>query len=84
MMNIFYQMLAPGGLLVATNVTDAMNSSRPFRYSMEYILDWHLIYRDGNQFASLCSDLINNGDLTIVAENTGSNLFLEIRKPKNA
>src|SRR5207249_3661845 len=45
LMNIFYDLVAPGGLLLATNVSDALNSSRPFRYSMEYILDWHLIYR---------------------------------------
>jgi extracellular factor (EF) 3-hydroxypalmitic acid methyl ester biosynthesis protein len=84
LMNIFYDMLAPGGLLLATNATDALNASRPFRYSMEYILDWHLIYRNKNQFAAVAPDLAGKDDTTISAEATGANLFLEVRKPKNA
>jgi extracellular factor (EF) 3-hydroxypalmitic acid methyl ester biosynthesis protein len=84
MMNIFYGILAPGGLLLATNATEALNSSRPFRYSMEYILDWHLVYRDSRQFVDLANKLGNVDDVKIIAENTGTNLFLEVRKPKNA
>jgi len=71
-------------LLLATNATDALNASRPFRYSMEYILDWHLIYRNKNQFAAVAPDLAGKDDTTISAEATGANLFLEVRKPKNA
>src|SRR2546422_4392091 len=41
LMNIFYDLLAPGGLLVATNVDD----SNPSKNWMEYALDWHLVYR---------------------------------------
>ena len=44
-MNIFYDMLAPGGLLVATNV-DAAN---PIQEMLDYVLDWNLIYRSGAQ-----------------------------------
>jgi extracellular factor (EF) 3-hydroxypalmitic acid methyl ester biosynthesis protein len=83
MMNIFYGMLAPGGLLLATNATEVLNSSRPFRFSMEYILDWHLVYRDQQQFFNLKPDLAENDDVKVIAENTGTNLFLEVRKPKN-
>ncbi len=83
LMNIFYEMLAPGGLLLATNATDVLNSSRPFRYSMEYILDWYLIYRDKEQFAVLAPDLADKDDVTVTVEGTGANLFLEVRKPKN-
>ncbi|HEY1719552.1 MAG TPA: class I SAM-dependent methyltransferase [Verrucomicrobiae bacterium] len=83
LMNIFYGMLAPDGLLLATNATDALNSSRPFRYSMEYLLDWHLIYRDKGQFANVAPDVADKDDTKIIAENTGANLFLEVRKPKN-
>jgi extracellular factor (EF) 3-hydroxypalmitic acid methyl ester biosynthesis protein len=83
MMNIFYGMLAPGGLLLATNATEALNSSRPFRFSMEYILDWHLVYRDQQQFTNLKPDLADMDDVKVIAENTGTNLFLEVRKPKN-
>ena len=84
LMNIFHEMLAPGGLLLATNATDALNSSRPFRRSMEYILDWHLIYRDKKQFTGLAPPCADKNDIRVVAENTGANLFLEIRKPRHA
>jgi extracellular factor (EF) 3-hydroxypalmitic acid methyl ester biosynthesis protein len=83
-LNLFYDMLAPDGLLLATNATDALNSSRPFRYSMEYLLDWHLIYRDKARFAALSPDSADHDKISVIAENTGANLFLEIRKPKNA
>lgn len=83
-MNIFYQMLAPGGLLLATNASDALNASRPFRYSMEYMLDWHLIYRNKAQFAAVAPDLAGEDEVTLSAEATGANLFLEVRKPTNA
>ena len=42
LMNIFYEWLAPGGLLAATNV----DACKPFRHMLEFVLDWHLIYRD--------------------------------------
>ena len=82
-LNIFYDMLAPDGLLLATNATDALNCSRPFRYSMEYLLDWHLIYRDKAHFAAVAPDLADADKTAVIAENTGANLFLEVRKPKN-
>jgi len=84
LMNIFYGMLAPDGLLLATNATDALNCSRPFRYSMEYLLDWYLIYRNKAHFAAVAPDLVEADKISVVAENTGANLFLEVRKPKNA
>ncbi len=42
-LSILYRSLAPGGLLLATNV----DAAKPFHISMEYILDWHLICRSG-------------------------------------
>jgi extracellular factor (EF) 3-hydroxypalmitic acid methyl ester biosynthesis protein len=83
-MNIFYEMLAPDGLLLVTNATDALNCSRPFRYSMEYLLDWYLIYRDKAHFATVAPDQADADNIAVIAENTGANLFLEVRKPKNA
>ena len=82
--NICYDMLAPGGLLLATNATDALNSTRPFRYSMEYLLDWHLIYRDKAHFAAVAPDLADADKIAVIAENTGANLFLEVRKQEDA
>ncbi len=84
LMNIMYDMVAPGGLLLATNVGDALNSSRPFRYSMEYILDWHLIYRDADKVASLAPTRAVVENIKVITENTGVNVFIEVRKPKDA
>jgi extracellular factor (EF) 3-hydroxypalmitic acid methyl ester biosynthesis protein len=84
LMNIFHGMLAPGGLLLATNVNDVLNISRPFHYSMEYILDWHLIYRGRNRVAALAPDGVAADDVVVKAENTGTNMFLEVRKPNHA
>jgi extracellular factor (EF) 3-hydroxypalmitic acid methyl ester biosynthesis protein len=84
LMNIFYEMLAPGGLLLATNVSDVMNASRPFRYSMEYILDWHLIYRNRQAMASLAPGRAPADNVALIAEDTGVDLFIEVRKPQNA
>ena len=34
LVNLFYEMLAPDGLLLATNVSDSLNQSHPFRHSV--------------------------------------------------
>lgn len=80
-MDVLYDLVAPGGLLLATNVSDVMNSSRPFRYSMEYILDWHLIYRDRQSLAELAPQLAAPDNVAVIAESTGVNVFIEVRKP---
>ncbi len=49
LMNVFYDWLAPGGLLVVTNVVD----DQPFRHMLEFVLDWHLIYRNANKAPAL-------------------------------
>ncbi|MGH7993179.1 MAG: hypothetical protein ACREDQ_06660 [Limisphaerales bacterium] len=84
LLEVFYDWLAPGGLLLVTNATDALNNSRPFRYSMEYILDWFLVYRDKKQLIDLTPDSADRDYVKVVAENVGANLFLEIRKPSHA
>jgi extracellular factor (EF) 3-hydroxypalmitic acid methyl ester biosynthesis protein len=83
LMNIFYDWLAPGGLLLATNVNDTMNARRPFRYSMEYLLDWHLIYRDGGRVAALAPERAPGDTVKISSEESGVNVFIEIRKPED-
>ena len=77
LMNIFYDMLAPGGLLVATNV----DASNPNRQTMEYVLEWHLIYRNSEQLNSLNPDNAPPGSFTVKSDNTGVNIYLEVRKP---
>ena len=84
LMNILYELVAPGGLLLATNVSDTLNDSRPFRYSMEYMLDWHLIYRDGKRVGALAPGSAAAEDVTVLTEQSGVNVFIEVRKPNHA
>lgn len=77
LMNIFYDLLEPGGLLIATNV-DPCN---PTRCGMEFILDWHLIYRDPKQLLQLHPTLAPAGNVVTKSDDTGVNIYIEVRKP---
>lgn len=77
LMEIFYDLLAPGGLLIATNV----HPSNPWRNWMEYLAEWHLVYRDEEQFLKLAPARAPAGASVVKAEATGVNIFLEVRKP---
>jgi len=79
LMNIFYAFLAPGGLLVATNV----EPSNPLRYGMEHLLDWHLIYRREPELRLLCPAEVHEDFVSVRMDATGVDLFIEIRKPAN-
>lgn len=79
MMDIFYDSVLPGGLLIATNV----NSTNPLRYGMEHLLDWHLIYRNEIEFRAVAPRKAASENVRVYADETGVNLFLEIRKPEN-
>jgi extracellular factor (EF) 3-hydroxypalmitic acid methyl ester biosynthesis protein len=80
LMNVFYQWLAPGGLLLVTNV----DATRAFRNKLEFILDWNLLYRNGRQMLTLKPDAAPDDAAKVVADETAVNVFLEIRKPENA
>ena len=80
LMNVFYQWLAPGGLLLVTNV----DGTRPFHNKLEFILDWNLLYRNGRQMLALRPDGAAEDICKVVADETAVNVFLEIRKPENA
>jgi extracellular factor (EF) 3-hydroxypalmitic acid methyl ester biosynthesis protein len=77
LMNILYDMLAPHGLLLATNV----DASNPNRNSMDFFLEWHLIHRNRAQLEYLRPDLAPQGSCFEKHESTGVNIFLEVRKP---
>jgi extracellular factor (EF) 3-hydroxypalmitic acid methyl ester biosynthesis protein len=76
LMNIYYSMLEPGGLLVATNV----DASNPSRNGMEYLLEWHLTYRNEQQLKALIPDDAPTQSAQIMADETGVNRYIEIRK----
>jgi extracellular factor (EF) 3-hydroxypalmitic acid methyl ester biosynthesis protein len=75
-MTVFYKSLAPGGVVLATNVAP----STPNRGSLELILDWHLIYRDVKSFETLIPDGVSREQVQLRCDETGVNLFLEVRK----
>jgi extracellular factor (EF) 3-hydroxypalmitic acid methyl ester biosynthesis protein len=77
LMNIFYDLLEPGGLLVATNV----ESSNPSRNGMEYLLEWHLIHRTQSQLRGLVPDRAPQSSSSLTTDDTGINIYLEVRKP---
>ena len=79
LVEIFFKLLRPGGLLVVTNVAD----TNPSKAWMEYLLEWNLIYRGDAEMQALIPDTPSVGETTLRRDVTGVNLFLEIRK-KNA
>ncbi len=74
---IFYEWLSPGGLLVTTNV-DIYN---PRRITMDYIMEWHLNYRNGAELNSLRPDTIPADMCKVLSDETGVNIYFEARKP---
>ncbi len=73
---MFYGMLAPGGLLLVTNV----DASKPFRHSMDYLLEWHLIYRTRDHMRLLAP--ASSHAPAVLTDPTAVNLFLELRRPE--
>jgi extracellular factor (EF) 3-hydroxypalmitic acid methyl ester biosynthesis protein len=80
LLGLLYQWLAPGGLLLVTNV----DCTRPFRNKLEFILDWNLIYRQGRDLAALRPDFVPADRCAVKADLTSVNVFMEIRKPEHA
>lgn len=80
LMNIFWEWLAPGGLLLVCNV----DTSNPSRGWMEYVLDWNLIYRNSQEMTAMSPDKAPADAARIISESSGVNIFLEIRKPDHA
>jgi extracellular factor (EF) 3-hydroxypalmitic acid methyl ester biosynthesis protein len=78
LMEVFYDWLAPGGLLAVTNVMD----NKPFRHMLEFVLDWYLIYRNVEQGAGVVPESIPAGARSIKIDSTGVNIFIEARKPR--
>lgn len=76
LMELWHDSLSPGGLMLVANMTD----TKPFRHFIEFILDWHLIYRDSREIMSLVPAHCRE-EARVIAEPASVNLFLHIRKP---
>ncbi len=79
LMSIFHNLVAPGGLLLATNV-DEYNPSRNW---MEFCVDWHLIYRNHARMLAIAPKQTVPENCHVLADLTGVNVFIEIRKPEH-
>jgi len=77
LVGLMYRWLAPGGLLVVTNV----ETRNPLRHGMEHLLDWHLIYRNAAQMLKLKPEQVSPDDVRVLTDETGVNVFMEIRRP---
>jgi extracellular factor (EF) 3-hydroxypalmitic acid methyl ester biosynthesis protein len=75
LMDVFYGMLAPGGLLLATNVDD-----HPSQNEMEYFLEWNLIHRNSDQMKKLAPEQSDPETWKLMRDPTGVNIFLDVRK----
>jgi len=78
LLNITYDSLAPGGLLLATNV----DPSNPIRNVMGDIFEWWLIERDAGRMRALSPGNAPPEDCKLTSDPTGCNVFLEVRKPE--
>ena len=76
LMELWHDSLSPGGLMLVANMTD----TKPFRFFIEFILDWQLIYRTSREFLSLVPDHCRE-TTRVIAEPASVNLFLHTRKP---
>ena len=74
--NILFQWVAPRGLFVTTNV-DGCN---PRRLTMDYLMDWHLIYRTGAELVALRPDRVGADEGSVAADVTGVNVLYSVRK----
>jgi len=80
LLGAMYDWLAPDGLLLVTNVEPA----NPARHGMEHLLDWHLVYRTAAQLRALLPEPVRGEDCCVRSDETGFNLFLEVRKIRHA
>lgn len=73
-----YSLLEPGGKLFVGNY----HYNNRSRWFMEYWHDWVLYYRTEDEFMSLLKDT-DAKDISIMFEDTGSQMFLTATKPKD-
>ncbi|HEY5042556.1 MAG TPA: class I SAM-dependent methyltransferase, partial [Verrucomicrobiae bacterium] len=73
-----YDMLKPGGLLVVGNFAHNL----PVKNFIEHFLEWFLIYRNAQEFILLAPEQAARENCVVRSEPTGTNIFLEARKPE--
>lgn len=79
LMQRLYQLLEPGGRMIIGN----FHVSNPSRFYMEYWCDWFLVHRTEDNYLNLTRDC-SAADVSIIFEDTGSQMFLDIHKHEDA
>ncbi len=74
---VLHDWTAPGGMFLATNV----DVSNPRTMIMDFVMDWHLIYRNARQMLAVRPMGIPEGEAVVKSDVTGVNIFLEVTKP---
>lgn len=77
LLSLFCQWGCPESEILATNV----HPGNPTRHCMEYLLEWHLVYRNERQMQQISEDL---GRREVFIDETGINVFVKISKGENA
>ncbi len=75
-----FELLRPGGVLIVGNFSP--KNPPDLRFPMDYVCEWHLIYRDKAEVMEFARTIPEEqiDDIQIVEEPTGINYFLRIRK----
>jgi extracellular factor (EF) 3-hydroxypalmitic acid methyl ester biosynthesis protein len=72
-----YDHLKPGGAMIIGNFAP----TNPYRFLMDHLMYWRLIYRDAGQLRDLFSGTPFGEHVEIMAEPEGVNLFAVARRP---
>jgi extracellular factor (EF) 3-hydroxypalmitic acid methyl ester biosynthesis protein len=78
--DVLYDWVAPGGTLVTTNV----DTSNPRIITMNYIMEWHLIYRSGAELFALKPRSADPENCAVTSDVTGVNVYFEATRPNRA
>ncbi|HDG96812.1 MAG TPA: hypothetical protein ENG73_01370 [Desulfobacterales bacterium] len=75
-----FELVKPGGHLIVGNFSP--NNPRDLKFPMDYIYEWHLIYRTKEEMLDFARAIPEGKieDIDIIEEPLGINYFLKIRK----
>lgn len=76
-LKLFHALAKPGCTVLSTNV----HKDNPAQATMEYIAEWHLVYRNEKDMTDL---IPNDWEQKVYCDDTGVNVFLEFKKAPTA
>ena len=72
-LKLFHALVKPEGMVLSTNV----HKDNPAQATMEYIAEWHLVYRNEKDMTDL---IPSDWEQKVYCDETGVNVFLEFKK----